>query len=175
MKNWHWLIIVAVVSFCAHIWGVDRGNLGMLESVRDIDQKRAETRADVKSWECSIAQAQATRAMENERWAAPRKTLVAEKGKFRLVFERNSNPEFMTWHVTKLVTSQIILDFFSPDHKRAEQPPLARRLFEVDGVQKVYLYQHTITVKVSLAFDYEKVRADAERAILARYGIKIGA
>jgi hypothetical protein len=105
----------------------------------------------------------------------PRKVLVAEQGKFRLVFERNVNPEYLTWHVTKLVTNEILWDFYAPRHKEEKQPPLVKRLFEIEGVQHVHLQRNTINVQISPAFKYEKVRADIERVILARYGIKIKA
>jgi hypothetical protein len=99
------------------------------------------------------------------------KVVVAEKGDFRLVRLEYGNQNLLEYAVTQKVTDKIQI-FLSPGYDRANQPPLAKRLFEVRGVTDVILKPYGIQVSISPAFDREKMKVRVEQAILARYGIK---
>jgi hypothetical protein len=101
-------------------------------------------------------------------------TLIAEQGNFRLIRLEYSNQDMLEYSVTPIVTEKVLWDFLSPGYDKANQPPLAKKLFSVKGVRMIQFTPYHIKIFIATpAYDREEMKAKVERAILARYRIKV--
>lgn len=73
------------------------------------------------------------------------------------------NPNSLLFHVDRTVTDQRMKQFNSSED--AADAPLARALFEIDGVASIFFMPNSITVSKNAAGDWNDIAAAAEEAI----------
>ena len=73
------------------------------------------------------------------------------------------NPNSLLFHVDRTVTEERMKQFNSADD--AAGAPLARALFEIDGVASIFFMPNSITVSKSPGADWNDIAPGAEEAI----------
>lgn len=73
------------------------------------------------------------------------------------------NPNSLLFHVDRTVTEERMKQFNSADD--AAGAPLARALFEIDGVASIFFMPNSITVSKSPGSDWNDIAPVAEEAI----------
>jgi hypothetical protein len=77
------------------------------------------------------------------------------------------NPNSLLFHVDRTVTEERMKQFNSADD--AASAPLARALFEIDGVASIFFMPNSITVSKDLASDWNDIAPAAEEAIRSHF------
>jgi hypothetical protein len=77
------------------------------------------------------------------------------------------NPNSLLFHVDRTVTEERMKQYNSVDD--AAGAPLARALFEIDGVASIFFMPNSVTVSKDAAGDWNDIAAAAEEAIRTHF------
>lgn len=81
--------------------------------------------------------------------------------------QQTPNPNSLLYHVDRTVTEERMKQFSSAAEAQAD--PLAKALFEVNGVASVFFMPNSITVSKSAESDWPAVGPAAEEAIRSHF------
>ena len=77
------------------------------------------------------------------------------------------NPNSLLFHVDRTVTDQRMKQFNSRED--ATDAPLAKALFEIDGVTSIFFMPNSVTVSKNSAGDWNDIAPAAEEAIRSHF------
>jgi hypothetical protein len=77
------------------------------------------------------------------------------------------NPNSLLFHVDRMVTEERMKQYNSADD--AAGAPLARALFEIDGVASIFFMPNSITVSKAPGGDWNDIAPAAEEAIRGHF------